>query len=69
MIARLGMVIYWCGLGAASLCAIGAIIVLVMTITNNQSAPEAWMSVVFFAICGGLAWLVGRAARYVFAGT
>jgi hypothetical protein len=68
MIARLGMVLYWCGLAIASLCEIAAIVVLVIIVTNNQSASEAWMATVFFAIIGGVSWLAGRAAKYVLAG-
>ena len=68
MIARLGMVFYWCGLAVASLCEIAAFSMLVMLIANKLSASDAWMAVVFFAVLGGLSWLVGRAAKYVLAG-
>jgi hypothetical protein len=68
MLARLGMVLYWCGLAIASLCEIAAVIVFVIIITNNHSASEAWMGAIFFVIVGGLSWLVGRAAKYVLAG-
>jgi hypothetical protein len=67
MIARLGMVLYWCGLAIASLCEIAAIVVFVIMV-NNHAASEAWMAVVFFAIVGGVSWLAGRAAKYVLAG-
>jgi hypothetical protein len=67
MIARLGTVLYWCGLAIAYLCEIAAIVVLAM-IVSNHSASEAWMAVVFFAIVGGLSWLAGRAAKYILAG-
>jgi hypothetical protein len=68
MIARLGMVLYWCGLAIASLCEIAAAVVLVMVVTNKNSAAEAWLAVAFFAIVGGFSWLAGRAAKYVLAG-
>jgi hypothetical protein len=68
MIARFGMVLYWCGLAIASLCEIAAVVVLVMVITNNHSASEAWMAAAFFAVVGGLSWLAGRAAKYALAG-
>ena len=68
MIARLGMVLYWCGLAIASLCEIAAFAVLVIIMTSKASASEAWMMVVFFAVVGGLSWLAGRAAKYVLAG-
>jgi len=67
MIARLGMVLYWCGLAIASLCEIAAIVILVMVITN-KAAADAWFAVAFFAAVGGVSWLVGRAAKYVLAG-
>jgi hypothetical protein len=68
MIARLGMVLYWMGLGIASLCEIAAIAVFVISITNGHSASDAAVPTVIFAFIGGLAWLVGRAAKYVLAG-
>jgi hypothetical protein len=68
MIARLGMVLYWCGLAIASLCEIAALTMLAMLIANKLPAPEAWMGVVFLAVVGGLVWLAGRAAKYVLAG-
>jgi hypothetical protein len=68
MIARLGMVLYCCGLAIASLCEIAAIVVFVMVITNNHSASEVWMLAVFFAVVGGFSWLAGRAAKYILAG-
>jgi hypothetical protein len=69
MIARLGNVLYWCGLAIASLCEIAAVAILVMVITKTLSASDAWMSVAFFVIVGGAFWLAGRAAKYVLAGT
>ena len=69
MIARLGMVLYWCGLALASLCEIAAITVIVIMITSDGSASEAWMAAAFFAIAGGLAWLVGRAVKYILVGS
>ena len=68
MIARLGMVLYWCGLAIASLCELAALTMLAMLIANKLSAPEAWMGVVFLAVVGGLTWLAGRAAKYVLTG-
>jgi hypothetical protein len=67
MIARLGNVLYWCGLAIASLCEIAAIAVLLIIITRKAD-PEAWFAVAFFAAFGGCAWLVGRAAKYILAG-
>jgi hypothetical protein len=69
MIARLGVVLYLCGLAIASLCEIAAFAILLMIITNNLTASDAWISVAFFAIVGGASWLAGRAVKYVLAGT
>jgi hypothetical protein len=69
MIARFGMVLYWCGLAIASLCAIAAITVLVISMTNTLAVSEAWIAAAFFAVVGGFSWLAGRAAKYVLAGT
>jgi hypothetical protein len=66
MIVRLGEVLYWCGLVVASL--IAAIGVLALVITKGSVAADAWVAAVFFAIVGGLAWLAGRAAKYILAG-
>ena len=62
MLARLGRVLYWCGLAVASLCGIAAFTILVAIITNKISAWDAWAAV-FFAIVGGIAWLAGCAAK------
>ena len=42
MLARVGMVFYWCGLAIASLCEIAAFAILVMFVTNKLAASEAW---------------------------
>jgi hypothetical protein len=68
MIARFGMVLYWCGLAIASLCEIAAVGVVAIIVTNKNSASEAWLAVLFFAVVGGISWLAGRAAKYVLAG-
>ena len=67
MIARLGMVLYWCGLTVAALCEVFTIIILVM-IVIDRAASEAWLAAVFFAVVGGASWLGGRAAKYVLSG-
>lgn len=67
MIGRLGMVLYWCGVAIASLCEIAAIGIVVMIVVNHP-ASEAWIAAVFFAVVGGVSWLVGRAAKYVLSG-
>ena len=71
MIARLGMVLYWCGVAVASLCEIAALAlgILIFTVPQNGSAPDAWLGAAFLAVFGGLSWLAGRAAKYTLAGT
>jgi hypothetical protein len=56
------------GLAIASLCEIAAIVTLVIIVTNNHSASEAWLAAVFFAVVGGVSWLAGRTAKYILAG-
>jgi hypothetical protein len=55
MIARFGIVLYWCGLAVASLCEISAIVVFVIIATNNHPASDAWVAAALFTIFGDLA--------------
>ena len=63
MVARVGMILYWCGLTIASMCAIAAFTILAAILTNKLSDSEAWIAAAFFAVVGGLSWLAGRAAK------
>jgi hypothetical protein len=63
MVARVGMILYWCGLTIASMCAIAAFTILVAILTNKLSDSEAWIAAVSFVVVGGLSWLAGRAAK------
>jgi hypothetical protein len=63
MVARFGMILYWCGLTIASMCAIAAFTILTAILTNKLSDSEAWIAAVFFVVVGGLSWLAGRAAK------
>ena len=63
MIAHLRMLIYGCVLAIALMCGIAALTILAAIVTHKLSDPEAWTAVVFFAVVGGFAWIVGRAAR------
>jgi hypothetical protein len=63
--ARLGMIVYLIGLIIAFLSEIAAITILAALVTNKLQDSEAWMAVVFFAVLGGFAWIVGRAARAI----
>ncbi len=62
MIERLANVLYWIGCGAAAL-VVGLAVVMAIV-----SPPEAVFFLIAGAIAGALAWLLGRAARYVLAG-
>jgi hypothetical protein len=64
MMARFGMVLYWCGLAIASMCGIAAVTILA-AIATNKIIPDSenWMAAAFFAVVGGFAWIAGRAAR------
>ena len=61
MLARLGIVLYWAGclLAACLLLSAGALF------WNGEN----WQAVVLIAAVGVVFWLIGRACRYVLAGT
>jgi hypothetical protein len=65
MLARFGMVLYWCSLAIALVCWIAALIILMAIITGKLSDSNAWTAVVFFAAVGCILWLVGSATKYV----
>jgi len=65
MMARLAKFLYWCCLAIAFMCEIAAITILAALATDNLRDSEAWMAVVFFAVFGGFAWMVGRSARAI----
>ena len=65
MLARFGIVFYWCSLAIAFVCWIAALIILMAIITGKLSDSGVWMAVIFFLAVGCISWLVGRAARYV----
>jgi hypothetical protein len=48
MLARFGMVFYWCSLAIAFACWIAAIIILMAIITGKPSDSEVWMAAGFF---------------------
>lgn len=60
MAARLGRVLYWACFLFGGLCVIGAAI--------SYANAGYQFGVVVLAALGTVAWLVGRAARYVLAG-
>lgn len=64
MLARLGSIIYWTASAVAALLAGAAI----PAAARETSTFGAWAVVAFFLGFALLAWLLGRAARYVLAG-
>ena len=65
MLARFGMVFYWCSLAIAFVCWIAALIILIAIITGKLSDSGVWMAAIFFAAVGCISLLIGRAAKYV----
>jgi phosphotransferase system glucose/maltose/N-acetylglucosamine-specific IIC component len=65
MIARFGNLIYWLGCAAGALFLIGAAAVAVIPSTNPNDKPAVPL---FLAAVALIAFLIGRAGRYVFAG-
>jgi L-asparagine transporter-like permease len=64
MIAHLAKILYWCCLAITLMCEIAAITILTALFTNKLPGhSDAWMAVVFFAVFGVFAWIVGRVAR------
>jgi uncharacterized membrane protein YdjX (TVP38/TMEM64 family) len=64
MIAGLAKILYWCCLAITLMCEIAVLMILAALVTNKlQNHSEAWMSVWFFAVVGGVAWMVARLAR------
>lgn len=62
MAARLGNVLYWIGCGAAVLFLVFAVVLLVGANADDKLVAGLPL------IAGVLAWLAGRAARYVLGG-
>jgi hypothetical protein len=59
--ANLVMIVYWCSIAITFMCEIASIAILATISTHNlQDESESWMAVWFFAVDGGIAWIVGR---------
>jgi hypothetical protein len=68
MLARLGDVLYWASLIVVALCAVWAAIVGGVFLTSSAASGENIAHVIAAAIIAIIAWLLGRACRYVLAG-
>ena len=59
--ANLVMIVYWCSIAITFMCEIASITILATVSTNTlQDESESWMAVWFFAVDGGIAWIVAR---------
>ena len=59
--ANLVMIVYWCSIAITFMCEIASITILATISTNNlQDESDSWMAVWFFAVDGGIAWIVAR---------
>jgi hypothetical protein len=68
MLERLGNVLYWLGCGLAGILFIAGILVIILEMTPSNDPYKVWLGL---AICWGLAliaWLIGRACRYILSG-
>ena len=55
------MIVYSCSIAITLMCEIASITILATISTNNiQDESESWMAVWFFAVNGGIAWIVAR---------
>ena len=62
--ARLAKILYWCCMAITLMCEIAALTILTALFTNKlQGHSDVWMALWFFAVVGGIAWMVGRTAR------
>jgi hypothetical protein len=69
MAARLGYVIYWLGCLAAGILVFGPLILMfVIWPSVEPVTSDYWL--IGYSIClGVVSWMIGRAARYILAGT
>jgi choline-glycine betaine transporter len=59
--ANLVMIVYWCSIAITFMCEIASMTILTTISTNTlQDESESWMAVWFFAVDGGIAWIVAR---------
>jgi len=63
-IANLAGVLFWCSMALTFLCEVAAITIMTAISTNNiRGDSEVWMAVWFFAVAGGIVWIVGRSGE------
>ena len=64
MLGRFGHVLYWVGCGVGTLFLIAAVAGALV-----GRGEDRLFKVAMFAVVAGLAWITGRACRYLLAGT
>lgn len=67
MAQRLGNVLYWVATALAALLLALAAIFPIMA--ERGTSGELWLVSLAIAACGVIVWLIGRACRYVLAGS
>lgn len=68
ILARLGFVLNWVGLGAAAICAAGAITIVAIGIFDRGDPSNVTFGAASSVAVGVAAWLAGRACKYILAG-
>lgn len=68
MLERLGIVLYRLGCIVAGLCVAAVLLLLVIGVGFNGKWPEILMGSGVLLIGALIAWLVGRALRYILVG-
>ena len=66
MLARLGNVLYWLGCIVAALLVIGG---FALWFSEGRYRPDGYNVLIGFGVVAFVVWLIGRACRYVLAGT
>lgn len=68
VLARLGFVLNWVGLGIAAICAAGAITIVGVGIFDRGDPSGVTFASASLAAVGVAAWLAGRAMKYILSG-
>lgn len=68
ILARLGFVLNWVGLGIAAICAAGAITIIGVGLFDRGDPSNVTFGAASSAAIGVAAWLTGRACKYILAG-
>jgi hypothetical protein len=59
--SNLTIIFYWCSIAITFICELAAITILATISTNSlHDKSESWMAVWFFAVDGGIVWIVAH---------